>query len=68
MCIVLGFHATSLTRFVENACKIYSEDGRQVTNEVASEILTNMAEFSDVRNFKIADFDRPQRTASRYPY
>ncbi|MCQ2504037.1 MAG: phospho-sugar mutase [Saccharofermentans sp.] len=40
-----------------NGYKVYGEDGGQVTNEAASEILANMSEFSDVRNVKIADFD-----------
>ena len=41
-----------------NGYKVYGEDGGQVTNEAASEILANMAEFADVRNVKTADFDQ----------
>ena len=41
-----------------NGYKVYGEDGGQVTNEAAAEILANMAEFADVRNVKTADFDQ----------
>ena len=35
-----------------NGYKVYGEDGGQVTNEAASEILSNMAKYADVRTIK----------------
>ena len=40
-----------------NGYKVYGEDGGQVTNEAAAEILSNMSEFSDVRKVKTSDFN-----------
>ena len=40
-----------------NGYKVYGEDGGQVTNEAASEILANMAEFADVRKIKTSSFE-----------
>ncbi len=39
-----------------NGYKVYGEDGGQVTNEAAAEILSNMSEFADVRKVKTSDF------------
>jgi phosphoglucomutase len=39
-----------------NGYKVYGEDGGQVTNEAAAEILSNMSEFADVRTVKTSDF------------
>ena len=40
-----------------NGYKVYGEDGGQVTNEAAAEILANMSEFADVRKVKTSDFN-----------
>ncbi|MCR5529517.1 MAG: phospho-sugar mutase [Saccharofermentans sp.] len=40
-----------------NGYKVYGEDGGQVTNEAAAEILSNMSEFADVRKVKTSDFN-----------